>query len=777
MENNANKNAQPEGVIDVSQIVAIIRRNWWMFALSLFACLFLAGVYLYVKHDVYSIHAKVLVAEDEGGSGGISSELMSSLSLGGLGGGNVEDEVIVLGSHSIKAGMIKELKLNRTYSSPDGLLKKKYYYNNSPIEIDAPEELFDTLSAGLKFNIEVNDDLSHVEVTVKKGRFKTVAEAEATSLPMVINTPYGIFSIDTTHFYVPGKDLEVNANVAGNMALAEAYAQDITVEKTEKKANGISLFGEDINIKRGKDILNKMIELYNRRGQAEKNEVAINTANFIEDRLDTLYNALSVSENKIQDYKQSNDIVDVGSEAQYLMSRKGSVESALLEAQTSYEVLKMTNDFFNDPVNNYSLMPFSSDLKGASVSMIGAYNDLIMRRTELEQNAQGDNASLQMLNDRIDALRENIKKSLSREIATADVRIAELKKQDKESKGRLNAIPAQERAYLELLRDQKIKSGLYTFLLQKREENQLVLAATTPKGKIVDAAFAFTEPIAPKKKVVLLVAFFFGLVIPAIWLYIKPLLSNKIESVDDLSSLTKIPQLGEICHSKNAKDDPIVVSESTTRPIAELFRLLRTNLQFMLPAKDRGQVVMVTSGNSGEGKTFISMNIAESLALLNKKVVLVGMDIRLPMLAQNLGLPTSPGVTNFLSENISIDQIIKHRNNCDVVVAGPVPPNPSELLLTERVEILIAELKSRYDYVVIDSAPIALVSDTLSLSRFTDAVVYVARANYTQRRFIKYLNHVVDRGQLKNVSIVMNDTNPKFSHGYGYGYGYGEKKQ
>ncbi len=771
MENNANKNAQPEGVIDVSQIVAIIRRNWWMFALSLFACLFLAGVYLYVKHDVYSIHAKVLVTESEGGSGGISSELMSSLSLGGLSGSNVEDEVIVLGSHSIKAEMIKELKLNRTYSSPDGLLKKKYYYNNSPIEIDAPEELFDTLSAGLKFNIEVNDDLSHVEVTVKKGRFKTVAEAEATSLPMVVNTPYGIFSIDTTHFYVPGEDLEVNANVAGNMALAEAYAEDITVDKTDKKANGISLFGEDINVKRGKDVLNKMIELYNRRSQVEKNEVAINTANFIEDRLDTLYNSLSVSENKIQDYKQSNDIIDVGSEAQYLMMRKGTVEGALLDAQTSYEVLKMTNDFFNEPANNYSLMPFSSDLKGASVSMISAYNDLIMRRAELEQNAQGDNASLQMLNGRIDALRENIKKSLSREIATANVRIAELKKQDSESKGRLNAIPAQERAYLELLRDQQIKSTLYSFLLQKREENQLVLAAAMPKGKVVDAAFAYNKPIKPKKMMIIVVAFFFGLLIPAVWLYLKLLLSNKIESLSDLSSLTKIPQLGEICHSNNAKDEPIVVSESTTRPIAELFRLLRTNLQFMLPAKDRGQVIMVTSSCSGEGKTFISMNVAESLALLNKKVVLVGMDIRLPMLAQNLGISTSPGVTNFLSEKISVDQLVKRSHNFDVVVAGPVPPNPSELLLSDRVEMLLDELQNRYDYVIIDSAPIGLVSDSFSLTKYCTATIYVSRANYTKKSFIKYLNSVVDKGQLKNVALVINDTNPKLSHGYGYGYG------
>ena len=302
----------------------------------------------------------------------------------------------------------------------------------------------------------------------------------------------------------------------------------------------------------------------------------------------------------------------------------------------------------------------------------------------------------------------------------------------------------------------------------------MVLAATTPKGKIIDNAFAFNAPIAPKKMMVIVIAFFFGLFIPAMWLYIKTLLNNKFDSIESLSKLTSLPIIGEICHSRRAKDNPIVVSETSTRPIAELFRLLRSNLQFMFPLKspDNGQVAMVTSSCSGEGKTFVSMNVAESLALLNKKVVLVGLDIRLPMLAQNLGLPSAPGVTNYLSGAIDdIETLINHHGNCDIIVAGPVPPNPSELLLTDRIEQLVVELKQRYDYVIIDSAPIGLVSDTFSLSKYSDVTLYVSRANYTKKSFIKYLNSVVERGQLKNVAVVVNDTNPKLSHGYGYGYG------
>lgn len=768
MENKIKSNDQ----IDLSQIVDVLRRNWWMFAVSVILCGALGVAYLYVKHSVYVVHAKVLVAYDEGTSS-MGSSIMQSLSLGGVGGSNVEDEVLVMGAHSIKEQAIKELKLNRSYYSPDGFLKKKYYYNNSPIEISAPEEVFDTLSVGMKFNIKANKDLSKIEVEVKKGRFTTLAEVTGDKLPMVVNTPYGIYSIDKTKFYVPGEDVEVVVNVIGNSVYAEAITNDLTVQKSEKKANGISLYYEDINIKRGKDLLNKMVELYNRRGQKEKDEMAVNTGRFIDERLDTLYISLADAERKIQNYKQNKNIVDVSSEARYLMQKKGTLENALLSAETQYEVLKMADDFFSNPKNNYAMMPFAPELSGVE-DAITLYNEMIAKRMEIETNAKGDNPALLAINEQIDAMRENVKKSINRAVSSASVRLKELKAESSASENKLSSIPAQEREYLELQRDQTIKNQLYSFLLQKREENQLVLAATTPKGKIIDKAFAYNEPVAPKKMMIIVVALFFGLIIPALWLYVKNLMSNKFDSVESLARLTTLPIIGEICHSRRAKDNPIVVSETSTRPIAELFRLLRSNLQFMFPIKgvENGQVAMITSSCSGEGKTFVSMNVAESLALLGKKVVLVGLDIRLPMLAQNLCLPSSPGVTNYLSGAIDdVDSLINHHSNCDIIVAGPVPPNPSELLLSDRTELLIKELKQRYDFVIIDSAPIGLVSDSFSLTKFSDVTLYVSRANYTKKSFIKYLNSVVERGQLKNVAVVVNDTNPKLSHGYGYGYG------
>ena len=277
MEKKQSANSE---MIDVGQIVATLRRNWWMFLLSMILCLSLAAAFLYAKHSVYSIHAKVLVAYDEG-SGSMGSSLMQSLSLGGVGGSNVEDEVLVMGAHSIKTQAIKELGLNRSYFSPVNKLKKKYYYNNSPIVVSAPDEVFDTLSTSMKFEINANHDLSLINVKVKKGRFETLAEVNGKKLPMVVNTPYGRYSISTTKFYQPGKPIEVTAIDTGNSVLAEVMAQELTIAKSEKKANGISLYYEDINIQRGKDFLNKMIELYNRRGLKEKDEMAVNTGKFI----------------------------------------------------------------------------------------------------------------------------------------------------------------------------------------------------------------------------------------------------------------------------------------------------------------------------------------------------------------------------------------------------------------------------------------------------------------------------------------------------------------
>lgn len=765
IENTIHK----EEKIDVGGMIAKYKRFWWLFACSLIVCITFAGLYLYVKKPVYLINTKVLVSQDEDGSS-MGAALIKSFSLGG-GGGKVDDELVVVGAQSIRKEMVKQLKLNRSYSSKTGFLKSIDHYNNSPIEINAPEELFDTLQTSLKFTIDVDEMGKNINIKVKKGMFKTLADVHATSFPVIIKTIYGIYSVDTTKFYKVGEEINMKAFVTGNDLKAEAFETDITISLVSKKSNGISINLDESNVERGKAVLDKIVELYNKRGQVEKNEMAVNTGRFIDERLNLIYGELSTSEADIEQYKKTNNFTDLWAEAGYLMGKKGSLESELMKAETQYSIIKMIRDFLSDDKNKYSLIPFTAEFSTASGG-IESYNALLLEKMKLENNAKANNVVIKAINEQIDALRGNLMASVGKTIESAQIGLAELRAKDTESRSKLSSIPTQERAFLELHRQQGIKSGLYNFLLQKREENELVLAATTPKGKIVDKAFAFSEPIAPNKPMIVVIALFFGIIIPIIILYTKSVLTTKFTTQDELEDLAKVPVLGEVCHNRHQHS--MVVHHGKTSSIVELFRLIRNNIQFMLPTKD-DKVIIVTSSVSGEGKTFISSNIASSFALLGKKVVLVGLDIRSPKLAEYLSLKPGVGVTSYLSkESVDINDIIQHYDavdGLDVIIAGPIPPNPSELLLSGRIDDFFAQLREKYDYIVVDSAPIAMVSDTFSLSKFANTIVYVTRANYTKRSHVKFLNNIVKKGQLTNVAAIINDTNPKLSQGYGYGYG------
>lgn len=767
-ENTIPKRTFKEDKIDFNKILTKYKRYWWLFAASCIICISLGVLYLYIKKPVYFITAKVLISQDEDGSS-MGAAIIKNLSLGG-GGSKVDDEIVVLNSQSIRKEMVRQLKLNRSYSEKVGFLQRRDLYNNSPVVINAPDELFDTLMSSLKFKIEINGEGNDINIKVTKGRFRTLAEVNAKKFPVLVKTEYGMYSIDTTKFYKAGSPLDITAVVTGNLLMAENYETYLTVGLISKKSNGIFLNVDETNIKRGKDVLNKIIELYNVRGQDEKNEMAVNTAKFLNERLNIIYKELSVSESDIEQYKKNRNFTDLGAEAGYLMSQKGTLEANIFQLETEYSITKMIKEFLSDAKNKYSLVPSVPELGGASKG-IEEYNTLLLQKMNLENNAKENNVVLKTLKEQIDAMRANLITSIEKAMESTKIKLADLRSKNLESKSKLKDIPTQEREFVELRRQQGIKNELYNFLLQKREENELVLAATTPKGKIVDDAFAYSESIAPKKSMVFALSIFFGIIIPLLILYIKNLINTKFTTLDELEELVSVPVLGEICHNKSSEST--VVKKDRTTSIVELFRLVRNNVQFMLPSKD-DKVILITSSVSGEGKSFISVNLAASFALLGKKVVLVGMDIRSPKLAEYLSLKKVPGVTTYLSQpDTKIDDLIQkyETDGLDIIVAGPVPPNPSELLLSKRVDEMFEELNSRYDYIIIDSAPIAMVSDTFSLLSYCKMLIYVTRANYTQRGNLKYFNSIIKKGQIHNAAVLLNDSNPKLSHGYGYGYG------
>jgi len=378
--------------------------------------------------------------------------------------------------------------------------------------------------------------------------------------------------------------------------------------------------------------------------------------------------------------------------------------------------------------------------------------------------------ALKQVEQQIDAMRSNVLDGVNSSIKGLNVQIAKARNQYNTSSGSLGKVPTQEREARELYRQQGIQNTLYTFLLQKREENSLVLAATTPKGKIVDHAYAENTPIKPNKLFILALALMAGLMLPLFLVYMKDLFTTKFSNQEELEEISQVPFIGHIHHNRHSTQ--LVVKEGKTSAIVELFRYVRNNLQFILNKED-DKVILVTSSVSGEGKSFISTNIASSFALLGKRVALVGMDIRSPKLATMLDLQEMPGVTSYLSRgDVTLDQIVqpcKEVKGMDVYVGGAIPPNPSELLLGDRVKDFFNDLRERYDIIIVDSAPVAMVSDSFALDKFINATVYVTRANYTRRNLIKFMNRIAANKQLKNMCVVLNDTKPSNDATYGYG--------
>ncbi|MBR1725241.1 MAG: polysaccharide biosynthesis tyrosine autokinase [Muribaculaceae bacterium] len=760
-----------EPVIDFSAIVQHYKRYWWLFAISLLACLALAVMYLKLKKPVYLVQSIILVDPEDNakpGASSMGSSLLKSMALGG--GSRVEDEIVVMGSQQLRMLMVKELKLNRSYIERRSFFNRVDHYNDSPIEVDAPDALFDTLSTSFLIKVKLAAD-GKADIRVKKGYFKTLAQADDVKLPANVKTPYGIFHVKTTAYYRPGSECNVTATVMGNIPKAEALSRTMVAELLRKKANAIDLNTTETNVERGRDKLNTIIRLYNERGQDEKDRQAINTAKFIDDRLELVYRNLMGSEAEIEAYKRAHNLVDPELQAKSVIGRQDMADQAIINLEARYRIVSMIKDFVADPANKHSFIPFSAD-STAATSAIAAYNNLIMQRMKLENSAINDNPSLQRLDGQIDAMRDNVVNGVDNTLRALRVQLAKAGAVSGKAAGTMRDIPTTERQTRALYRQQGIQNEIYTFLLQKREENALVLAATTPKGKVVDAPYGKSEPLSPNKPLVILLALLASAALPMIILAVKNMLTTRFASPDELDDITAIPVIGHIHHNRH--DTQLVVKDGRNWSIVELFRYVRNNVQFMMP-NDGDKVVLVTSSVSGEGKSVVSLNLAAAFALLGKRVALVGMDIRKPRLAQMTGLNPSPGVTAFLAKpDTALDQIVqplKQVQGLDVLVAGDVPPNPSELLLGKRTEQLFELLRQHYDVIVVDSAPVAMVSDTFSLTRFAHITVAVTRARYTKRKMVKDLQRLVDEGRLTNVGLVLNDTKPNQDNGYGYGYG------
>jgi len=757
-------NKRTSSFIDLPGLFHLYLSKWYLFLVSVVVCGLIGFAYTRIHQPVYPVLANMLVAQDET-TNPMEKQMGALSSLFGV-EGNVDDEIFIVKSHSLYRDVARKLGINIKYTVHKSFMKNVLSYPEHPIEVSAAQAMLDTLSTGINFVVKINKE-GKADISAKIRR-KTVLDVENQTLPVTVGTPLGDFTIATTDTYVPGKKLKVKVAVMGYDGIAEQLSEDISSEIASKKSNVIALGINTTNIDYGKAILNEIIAEYNSRAVKDKNIQGLQTESFIDDRLALVSHDLNETENAIQAYKQGKGITDLGAEAKYQTEKKAEMEKELIGGKTYLEILKMTRDFLADPDNAYSMIP--SSLKGEAMQeAIADYNGNIIRRTELLESAKPDNSALRQLTEMIDSMRANIITTLSRMIASQTVTVKDIERELDAAQGSLTGIPSAEREYLTLARQQSVQSSLYMFLLQRREENSIFMANATAKGKIVDDAYTLSEPLGLSNKMVYLLSIVFGMILVPIFLYARKVVNNRFESREELERRTDVPILGVM--STDTSGHKLVVRPDSTSSSAELFRLMRTNLLFMLNDRD-DKVVLMTSSMSGEGKTFMAINLAATLSLLNKKVLLVGMDIRKPRLAQYLGISPKFGLTQYLSsDNIALQQIITpyaEAAGLDIIVAGPVPPNPSELLISHKVDDLFTELRKMYDYIIIDSAPIGLVSDTFTLDRVSDATIYVSRTNYTTFNYIDMLNEIYEQKRLKKLSIVVNGVASRKSYGYGH---------
>ena len=670
-----------------------------------------------------------------------------------IGGGdvNVFNEIEILASENLAAKTVDALDINCRYYEKTGFLKKQDHYGTSPIIVEAPKELFDTLSVTLPFKIKVYAD-GKTDITVKKGMFSNYAELKGVELPATVKTPFGLFVVKPTQYFTPKHEYSITASVAGNIPAALELQKDMTVDLKAKKTDIVYMDVMDNDVKRGRDILNTLVRLYNERGMKESDTQGMTTARFIDERLSLIYKNLMGSEAEIEAYKKAHNLIDPVAQAKTTIIKGETSESAIIALETQYRIASMIKGFITDPANKHSLIPFESD--SLSAKMVRSYNALITQRQHLETSAKADNPALVQLDQQLNAMRENMLGSVNNALGAMRIKIDRAKDLQGESKGDMSQFASTERETRNLYRNQAIQNELYIFLLQKREENALKMAAAQPKGKLVDEAYAASEPVKPKKPLLAFVALIMTFALPFCILYVKKMLKNKIGSQDELEAITPAHLLGQIYH---AREDELQVIADTNTKNAELFRYLRGNVQFVLP-ESTDKVVLVTSAVAAEGKSYIAANVASSLALMGKKVALVELNLRKPSLGEMFGIIASKGMSDYLSNGeVSLHDIVSTTaDGLDVYVAGTVPPNPSELLQGSRAAQLMEQLREQYDYVVVDSASLATASDTFSLTSQADATVVVLRANSTKQAYVKWINRLMAEGKLSNVGFVLN---------------------
>lgn len=736
-------------------------KNWKLFAISLVVCVGLAGLYLIVKNPEFKVNANVLIKEDSK-SGGLAASMMKSMPFGdvlSVGGSVVDDEIEVISSYSILRGAVKELGLNVSCSK--GFLKKKNYYKDSPLSITPKiADMADTLRYAIEMKISISKE--GIAKVKAYSMDELVGEAKS-AFPVNLTTVFGNFTIDTTSFFDASKSRKYELLYGGYGSATEALMRNVDISLASKKANVINLTMEDEIPERGKDILNSIISHYNSYGIEEKNLVSERTAVFLQQRIDILEKDLTLIEKTVERYKEDNQLTDIESEAKIILDRSSDFKERLISAETQFSVISIIEDFLEAPENKYAVVPMSLGIEEESaVESLLAYNELLMERLKLLRSTKPGNPMIESMNEQVDATRQSVLMTIQSIKRGIEYARDDLRDQEKYFMDRIKGMPKQEREYIEIKRQQEIKQALYLYLLQQQEDNALKLAMENPKAQIIDNAYVNTRPVKPMKLLVAAAALLFAVMLPVFYLYGRKMLARKFQNAHQLQSTTSMAVMAEI-HSANAE----MLFNGSDSEADEDVRTLRSIIFRALGNDVEHKAALVTSIKKGEGKTFVATNLALSMALLGKKVLLVDANLRNSALSSMAALSEGKldaGLAQAVLGERMTQGVIRQSSvnpNLYVLPAGLVESNASELLLNSNFSALLNELKSVYDFIVIDTADLYDYSDTMPLFALTELAVFVTRANFSDKGSLDYAETLVEQHVISNYIYVVNDVKPE----------------
>lgn len=762
--------------INIREIIKPYLKKWFWFVVSISILLCFAIFYIKTTAPVYKIQTTALIkdAKKMSSASGDFGVLSGLGGFGGMGTNSIENELEVFKSKKLIGDVVKDLNIQSKLYTSHKYYKVELYKETAPIIINVVNEKPDGKLPTKPLNFLVKGN--NIEISSEELQNPITA-----TFDKLINLPFANIIIQKNSSFNANKAKEFTDinNIEFYYNDFESSVSDIqesiNVDLVNKDATIIDISINYSNKNKAKDILNNIVKQYNLDATYDKNVESEKTKKFIDERITIISKELGDVENQRERFKIDNKIVDIPTEARINLQKRTASQSRQLETDTQIQISNMLLNYLNKQGVG-QVIPANVGLDNATAAKsIEQYNQLVLRRNNLLENATLENPLIVEIDNQIKSVKGAIREGLIKNVSTLNLLTQQLNIEEGASNIEIGKYPSQEKLFRNIERQQQIKESLYLLLLQKREEAAISLAMTADKARVIDFAFVDKKLVAPKKMIILGAAFICGLLIPFAFIYVKELFNNKIESKHDLEKLSKYPILSEIPRLSRGESELIKMNDVS--PMAEAFRILSTNLSFMLPKKDKGKIIFVTSTVKGEGKTFISVNIALSLASPKKKVLVIGSDIRNPQLQRyNPEKSKVAGLTEFLSDNIDNIKDIVYPSSftpyCDIIYSGSIPPNPTNLLENGRYQILLDSLKNEYDYIILDTAPLLLVTDSFLISEFADATIYVTRSEVTESSLIDFANNSIENHRINNVAFVLNDVH-KSNFGYGNKYGYG----